>query len=191
MKTPLTAEELLKGRVGPDGTAFRDIASGDAELNTNETWLWTTAMLKLVGGEPFNAGRLDKLLEDYGAARVWFHAVWFRPRLASRISPPKKPAPLLAQCIEGDFPVRPQWANLTFSRIKHGCFTEEQRAQIPTSDSPAEWYRWLHTFGGSLDDVSDDTRKRISAAVTQGDPGVIAAMQEEFDDSATAGDVAA
>ena len=97
--------------------------------------------------------------------------------------PPKKPAPFLAQCIEEDFSVKPHWATLTFSRIKHGCFTEEQSAQVPTSDSPAAWRRWLNTFDGTLDDVSSDIRQRIIAAAKQGDPEMVAALIEEVDGS--------
>ena len=160
-----TGEELQRRRIGPDGTACRDISEDGAEIDASTAWLAASEALRRVGGQPPNRGSLDKLIDEYGPARVWFHAVWFRPRLASMKSAPEKSAGSFTASVREDYSINPKWAKLTFSRIKHGCFTDEQREQIPSSNSAAAWIQWFESFEGDIDDVPDDVRAAVRAQI--------------------------
>jgi Helix-turn-helix domain len=176
-KRRFTAAQALENRMAPDGTSFYEgVADGDA-------WLEATRTLKRVGGEPFNPRALQKLIEAHGEERVWFHAKWYPLRLASRKTPPDKAAPFFIKCVEEDYPVEPKWLDLVFSRIKHGCFTEEQRAEIPAShSSPVAWARWMNSLeDGSLDDVPDDVRVSLHEAINRRDLDAIFALHDEGD----------
>lgn len=168
-----SGEELQRRRIGPDGVAWRDVSVDDGEIDANTAWLAASEALRRVGGQPPNRGSLDKLIGEYGPARVWFHAVWFRPRLASMKKPPENPVGSFTASVREDYSINPKWSNLTFSRIQHGCFTAEQREAVPPSKSPAAWIRWFESFEGGIDDVPDDVRAEVRAELNAAAFGLV------------------
>ncbi|HEY1884115.1 MAG TPA: hypothetical protein VGG51_13855 [Candidatus Cybelea sp.] len=166
-----SSEELLKRRIGPDGTPWQ--SEDGAELDENDAWLAAAEALRRVGGDPPNNGALDKLVEEHGPAKVWFHAVWFRPRVASMKKPPENPVGTFTASVRQDYSISTRWARLPFSRIRHGCFNEAQRAQIPTTTSASDWIAWLKSFEGTPDDVPDDVRADVKAEILAADFGLV------------------
>jgi biotin operon repressor len=161
--------QIHEQRLAPNGLSYYDgdFVEGDA-------WLAAAAALRRMGGEPFNPESLQKCIDQYGEDRVWFHAQWLPLRLAVRREPPRKPVPFFLDCVENDHPVNPQWLDSQFSRVKHGCFTEEQRGAIPTGDSPLEWTRWMTAFGGRTDDLPDEVREQLRIEIKSGNLELIA-----------------
>jgi hypothetical protein len=144
--------KLQERRIAPDGTSFYDsVADGEA-------WLEAVKVLKQAGGEPFNHGALQESIEEHGEACVWFHAKWFLLRLAARSEPPDKPAPFFLDCIAKDYRVNLKWLDLVFNRVRHGCFTEEQRKELPADAAPFKEDEIEDCFGGSVTTFNDDTK---------------------------------
>jgi hypothetical protein len=177
------AAELQRQRIAPDGTQF----SGN--IQEGEAWLEAVKAIKRVG-DKFNPGALQKLIDEHGEDCVWFHAKWYLPRLAARSKPPDNAAALFIDCVTKDYGVNPKWLDLVFSRVKHGCFTDEQIKELPAPDAPpAEWAQWMNSFeGGSLDDVPDRARIGIQEAIKRNDLDVIQALDDYANDSVADGD---
>jgi hypothetical protein len=171
---PTIAAELQERRIAPDGVSFH------GNVEDGAAWLEAVKAIKRVGGQSFNHGALQDSIDEHGEACVWFHAKWFLLRLAASKKPPDKPVPFFLDCVAQDYAVNPKWRDLIFSRVKHGCFTDEQRKELPANDAPpVEWVRWMNSLdGGLLDDLPDTARIGIREAIKRKDLDVICALAE-------------
>ena len=165
-----TALSAVPFSLAPDGTVFDELA--------HSAWLEANRVPERVGGEPFNPGRLDKLIEEFGEERVWLEARWFPRRLASMKNPPEKSAPLFIAAVEGNYRFDTRWPE--FSRYRHGVVSDDERAAMPVGTDAVKWAefskRYEHWY---VTDIPLDAQTAVNAAMMAGDWAVVSLVADD------------
>ena len=173
----LSAATIRRKLLAPNGKPCEPTVEIDA-------WDAANSVVRRAGGEDFNPGEINKLIEEYGPEQVWFQAQWFLRRLASLPNPPDKPTAYFVNCVREDHAVNATWPE--YQRWTHGRISDAERDDLPSIDSPlVEWYLWMNRHGWLVTDLPVQIEARLYEALTDRDPDILKAVV----DSVTPADI--